>query len=125
MANFKILSIDHVQLAMPPGQEDAGRPFYSGVLQLPEVPKPVALAGRGGVWFESGKVKLHLGSETEFHPARKAHPALLVDGLDALIERCESSGYATTTDSALDGRRRVHVTDPFGNRIELIEAGER
>jgi catechol 2,3-dioxygenase-like lactoylglutathione lyase family enzyme len=118
---MNIYAIDHVQLAMPRGQEDAARAFYAGVLGLSETPKPPALAARGGVWFESGAVRVHLGVEQEFRPARKAHPAFLVHDLDLLIARCQAAGYAVTSDEPLPGYRRVHVADPFGNRIELMQ----
>jgi catechol 2,3-dioxygenase-like lactoylglutathione lyase family enzyme len=118
---MKVYGIDHVQIAMPPGEEDKARSFYIGVLGLQEIPKPANLAKRGGVWFEGGALKLHLGIEGDFRPARKAHPAFLVEGLNELAERCQKSGSIVTTDEPLEGYRRVHVTDPFGNRIELIE----
>lgn len=114
-------AIDHVQLAMPPGQEDSARAFYGGVLGLPEVPKPPNLAGRGGVWFSHAQVRVHLGVEAEFRPARKAHPAFLVQHLGSLIRRCEEAGYSVVSDEPLEGYRRAYVSDPFGNRIELIE----
>ena len=84
---MRILRIDHVQLAMPPGQEDRARRFYSELLGLPEVPKPPALAALGGAWFEDGELRVHLGVASDFQPARKAHPALIVDDLRALVER--------------------------------------
>ena len=117
-----ILSIDHVQLAMPVGEEDLARSFYVNVLGFAEVPKPPELAKRGGAWFESGRVKLHLGVEADFKPVRKAHPAFLVDGLDGLIAKTKMAGYETdTSQPPLDGYKRAHVFDPFGNRIELME----
>ncbi len=115
-----ILGIEHVQLAMPAGREADAREFYSGLLGLPEVPKPPALAGRGGAWFESGPVKIHLGVDAGFQPARKAHPALLVSGLHALVERLHAARVDVVEDP-LDGWFRVYVHDPFGNRIELME----
>lgn len=118
---MRIVGLDHVQLAMPAGGEDAARRFYGDVLGLEEVPKPVALAGRGGAWFRSGGVRLHLGVEADFRPARKSHPALRVEGLTALIARCVDAGYHVERDVPLPGVDRVHVADPFGNRIELIE----
>jgi hypothetical protein len=81
---MKIVAIDHVQLAMPVGMEEAARDFYQGLLGIPEVPKPPELAKRGGVWFQSGALKIHLGVEADFRPARKAHPAMLVEDLGAL-----------------------------------------
>jgi catechol 2,3-dioxygenase-like lactoylglutathione lyase family enzyme len=116
-----VLAIDHVQLAMPPGGEDVARSFYRDVLGLSEVPKPAALAGRGGVWFQGGEARVHIGVEEGFRPAHKAHPALLVDDLDELVARCEASGNEVRADVPLDGYRRVHVFDPFGNRLELME----
>jgi len=118
---FRICSLDHVQLAMPPGQEDAARAFYIGILRLIEIPKPPNLARRGGVWFESGSARLHLGVEQDFRPARKAHPALLVRNLASLIQNLESAGLALAKDEPLEGYDRVYVSDPFGNRIELLE----
>jgi catechol 2,3-dioxygenase-like lactoylglutathione lyase family enzyme len=119
---FEITDIHHVQLAMPPDEEDAGRAFYGELLGLPEVPKPSELAPRGGLWFRSGTLEVHLGVEREgFTPARKAHPAFLVRGLDALRDRLNGAGYRIDEDVQLEGYRRFHVRDPFGNRIELVE----
>ena len=116
-----IVGIDHVQLAMPAGHEEEARRFYAGLLGIPEIPKPAALVRRGGAWFENRQVKLHLGVDPEFRPARKAHPALLVKDLPGLIERLRSAGVEVSDDEPLAGYDRVHVTDPFGNRLELME----
>jgi catechol 2,3-dioxygenase-like lactoylglutathione lyase family enzyme len=116
-----IVGIDHVQLAMPAGGEEEARGFYARLLGLPETPKPEELAKRGGVWFESSQVKIHLGVDGEFRPARKAHPALLVKDLRALIERLRNGGVAVVDDEPLPGYDRVYVSDPFGNRLELME----
>ncbi len=116
-----LLAIDHVQLAMPAGGEAAARGFYGDVLGLPETPKPPHLAKRGGCWFESDALKIHLGVEADFRPARKAHPGLLVSELDALKARLARAGYALKDDEPLEGYDRVYVDDPFGNRIELLE----
>jgi catechol 2,3-dioxygenase-like lactoylglutathione lyase family enzyme len=119
---YEITDIHHVQLAMPPDEEDAGRTFYGDLLGLPEVPKPSELAPRGGLWFRTGALEVHLGVEREgFTPARKAHPAFLVQGLDALRDRLNEAGYRIDEDVQLEGYRRFHVRDPFGNRIELVE----
>ena len=118
-----VTAIDHVQLAMPAGGEDAARGFYSDVLGVPEVPKPAVLAVRGGCWFEQGAVKIHLGVEADFRPAKKAHPALVVNDLRSLVEACRARGVTVTEGEPLAGWRRVHVHDPFGNRIELMEQG--
>ena len=116
-----VLGLDHVQLAMPAGGEQRARDFYTGLLGLPEVPKPTLLAARGGCWFESDRVKLHLGVEADFRPARKAHSALLVDDLKALVALLKAVGHGFTADDAQPGVRRGYVDDPFGNRIELIQ----
>ncbi len=116
-----IIGFDHVQLAMPAGDEDKARAFYFGLLGIPEVPKPAALAQRGGVWFQHGQVKVHLGVEGDFRPARKAHPALLVRDLAALVQRLRDAGVRVVDDDALPGYDRVYVSDPFGNRLELME----
>ena len=116
-----IVAIDHVQLAMPKGGEEKARAFYGGVLGLTEQAKPANLAGRGGVWFARGDLKVHLGVEADFRPARKAHPAFRVDDLAALRARCEAAGYPTVDDEPLPGYDRFYVSDPFGNRIECLE----
>lgn len=117
-----VVAIEHVQLAMPPGMEQAARDFYQGILGIPEVSKPPHLEKRGGVWFESGPLKVHLGIETDFLPARKAHPALLVVDLPELVARLKKRDIAVIDDEPLEGYLRVYVSDPFGNRIELMEA---
>lgn len=116
-----IAGLDHVQLAMPVGREHEARAFYCGLLNLSEVPKPPELAKRGGAWFESSCIKIHLGIDPDFRPARKAHPGILVNGLPELIDRLRAAGYAVVDDDALPGRFRVYVDDPFGNRLELIQ----
>ena len=118
---MNIYAIDHVQLAMPAGEEEKARAFYNQVLGIEEVPKPPHLAVRGGVWFEQGNLKIHLGVEKDFRAAKKAHPALLVKGLDELVEKCTNAGYEVVSDEPLEGYNRVYVSDPFGNRIELME----
>ena len=105
---------------MPPGGEDVARGFYAGLLGLVEVAKPAELAGRGGCWFETGAVRVHLGVEADFRPARKAHPALRVSGFGDLVERLRAAGCAVSEEDRFDGAARVYVDDPFGNRIELI-----
>jgi len=120
-----IVGLDHVQLAMPAGQEEQAREFYAGLLGITEVAKPPELAKRGGAWFENAHVKIHLGVETDFRPARKAHPGLLVDGLEALVALLRNHGYSVTEDSAIEGQLRAFLADPFGNRIELIQIASR
>jgi len=115
--------IDHVQLAMPVGAEDLAVAFYQDLLGLPRQPKPAVLAGRGGAWFGGSDVNIHLGVEEDFRPARKAHPALVVTDLAGLTAVLAAGGHPVSAGERLDGRARVYVDDPFGNRIELIEAG--
>jgi catechol 2,3-dioxygenase-like lactoylglutathione lyase family enzyme len=117
----RFLAIDHVQLAIPPGGEDRARVFYSEVLGLSEVEKPAEMAGRPAMWFAAGPVSLHIRTDPEFHPAKLAHPALLVEGLDSILSRCEAAGIVTRQDISFNGLRRFHVFDPFGNRLELME----
>ena len=121
LKRMKIVRVDHVQLAMPPGGEALARVFFSDILGIPEVPKPPELAKRGGCWFERGALKIHLGVEADFRPARKAHPALEVEDLPQLIRTLKEHGRAVKEDEPLEGFHRVYVDDPFGNRIELLE----
>ena len=118
---MRVIGIEHVQLAMPPGGEGAAREFYSGLLGLPERTKPPALAARGGCWFEAPGVKVHLGVDADFRAAQKAHPALLVDDLAALQIALAAAGMEAVPDEPADGRARCYVSDPFGNRIELMQ----
>jgi catechol 2,3-dioxygenase-like lactoylglutathione lyase family enzyme len=114
-------AIDHVQLAMPAGREQEARDFYSGLLGIPERPKPPHLAARGGCWFESDTVKLHLGVDGDFRPARKAHPALLVRDLPDLVAVLRAAHVELVDDEPLEGYDRIYAYDPFGNRLELLE----
>jgi catechol 2,3-dioxygenase-like lactoylglutathione lyase family enzyme len=116
-----IVGYHHVQLAMPPGEEPRAEAFYSGLLGLPRVEKPAELAARGGCWFRGDGIELHLGVEEDFRPTRKAHPAILVTGLDALRERLEAAGVEAVTDVQLAGHARFYAHDPFGNRLEFLE----
>jgi len=113
------VAIDHVQLAIPLGAEDEARRFFVDVFGLSEVPKPPSMAARGGAWFESGDVRLHVGPEADFVSARKAHPALTMGNLDGFIS---ASGLDATWNDEIIGVVRCHVFDPFGNRIELVQA---
>jgi catechol 2,3-dioxygenase-like lactoylglutathione lyase family enzyme len=116
-----IVGMHHVQLAAPAGAEEGLRAFYGDALGLTEVPKPPALAARGGVWFRGPSLELHLGVEDDFRPARKAHPGLLVEDLDGLVARLAEHGREVRWDEDLPGHRRCYVDDPVGNRLELLE----
>jgi catechol 2,3-dioxygenase-like lactoylglutathione lyase family enzyme len=113
--------LDHILLAMPAGREADARKFYRDILGIPEAAKPPNLAARGGCWFESGELKVHLGVEKNFAPARKAHPAFIVDDLAGLTAALKNAGYSIAHDQPLEGYDRIFVDDPFGNRIELME----
>lgn len=117
---MKIVALDHIQIAMPKGQEEEARAFYQGLLGITEVPKPGDLSARGGAWFENGNIKIHLGVEDDFRPAEKAHPALVVSDLDQLLTTLRNNGYGVTDDHNLPGIKRAFSHDPFGNRIEFI-----
>ena len=116
-----MLRLDHVQLAIPKGAEDLCRRFYAGLLGMREVQKPPSLAKRGGLWLESGSVRIHLGVEEDFRPARKAHPAIAVADLDALARLLSEAGHEPAWDDAIPDVRRFYVQDPVGNRIEFMQ----
>lgn len=116
-----LVAVDHVQLAATPGSEDRLRAYYAGVLGMTEVPKPPALAARGGCWFAAGPVQLHLGIEEDFRPARTAHPGLRVTGIAAYARGLAERGAAVVWDDALPGHRRFCSEDPVGNRLEFLE----
>lgn len=115
-----VIGIDHIQLAIPEGGEDAARSFFGDLLGMREVPKPANLSP-GGCWFESGAVSLHIGVDPDFRPARKAHPALLVDDLTSLREVLDGAGHDTHEDKPVEGYRRFFTHDPFGNRVEIMQ----
>ncbi|MCB8819868.1 VOC family protein [Microvirga rosea] len=118
--------LDHVQLAIPAGMEDASRQFYIGLLGMEEIDKPAALAARGGLWLRAGNdVQIHLGVETGFQPARKAHPGFVVHDVDRLAEALIAAGHRVEWDDALPGIRRFYVADPSGNRLEFMSEGMR
>ncbi|MFJ9628937.1 VOC family protein [Streptomyces sp. NPDC091280] len=116
-----LAAVDHVQLAAPEGTEDALRAYYVGVLGMTEIPKPPALAARGGCWFGAGAVRLHLGTEKDFRPSAKAHPGLRVTGIEAYAARLAARGAKVVWDAELPGHRRFYSEDPVGNRLEFLE----
>lgn len=118
----QIAGIDHVQIAIPPGTDDAARAFYGGVLGLTEIPKPPPLNASGGMWFVTGATQLHIGSQVDFVPAKKAHPAFIIDHFDGFCALLRTHSVAVREEAQVAGRRRAGIEDPFGNRIELIEA---
>ena len=121
---MQIVGLDHVQLAMPAGEEAAARTFYGDILGLTEVTKPEPLQARGGCWFAGSGTALHLGVELDFAPARKAHPALRVADLAAARQHLVRAGVAIIADDTLPHVRRCYIADPWGNRIELLQDGD-
>ncbi len=120
-----VVGLDHVQVAAPPGCEDAARAFYGGLLGLVEIEKPPLLAPRGGCWFTLGAQELHVGVDAAFSPAAKAHPALVTGSdaaLDELAARLDEAGVGVewVDPAELRGRRRFYVLDPWGNRLEVL-----
>jgi catechol 2,3-dioxygenase-like lactoylglutathione lyase family enzyme len=118
---FGFDGLHHVQLAIPPGSEDACRAFWGGVLELTELQKPPVLAGRGGCWFRGGGLEVHLGVEDPFAPALKAHPGILVQNLPGLAARLEAADVKVRWDGEFPGFDRFYADDPFGNRLEFMQ----
>ncbi|HET9171629.1 MAG TPA: glyoxalase [Actinospica sp.] len=118
---FTFTAVDHVQLAIPVGGEQACRDFWGGLLGLAELAKPPVLAARGGCWFDGPGFQVHLGVEAEFRPALKAHPGFRISGLRDLADRLGAAGYPVTWSDEVPGQDRFHTADPFGNRLEFVE----
>ncbi|MDN4492743.1 VOC family protein [Ureibacillus aquaedulcis] len=119
--SFHFKTIDHIQLAAPKGSEEEARTFFNGILGLAEVEKPEELKKRGGVWFAFGNYQIHIGIEEPFSPAQKAHPAFEVENIEALKDHLKNYGIPIVEDNSLPGANRFYVSDPFGNRIEILE----
>jgi catechol 2,3-dioxygenase-like lactoylglutathione lyase family enzyme len=128
---FAVVGLHHLQLAVPPEAQDACRRFWVDLVGLAEVPKPPALAARGGAWFRAGRaggaergvgtaLEIHLGVAADVVPATKAHPAILVDGLDALADRLTAAGVPVRWDADFPGHRHFYCADPAGNRLEFL-----
>ena len=117
------LAFDHVQLAMPRGEEERARAFYVDILGMTSVEKPPELAARGGVWFASGSLFLHLGIDPNFAASPKAHVALRCADYAGLVARLKSAGYGVIpAGTHEDGLQHAYLADPFGNRLELVSA---
>ncbi len=117
----RVTRMDHIQIAAPAGCEAAAREFYGSILGMEEIEKPPTLRARGGCWFQCGDQQLHIGVESDFRPAKKAHPAFVVADLDELRKVLEARGITTVNDDALPGTRRFYAEDPWGNRLEFTE----
>ncbi|MCM3585984.1 glyoxalase [Mesobacillus maritimus] len=119
--SFRFNDIDHIQLAAPKGKEKEAREFFCGILRMEEIEKPVALKTNGGAWFKSGNVQIHVGIEEPFSPSKKAHPAFKIENLEGLKQHLTKHKILFIEDHLLPGANRIHIHDPFGNRIELLE----
>ena len=122
MSDCPFTAIDHVQLAMPVNQEAAARKFYCEILGMEEMAKPLELAKRGGAWFVSGEVEIHLGVEKDFRAAKKAHPAMRCRDYELSLGKLRAAKVLVQEDDNIPGLRRCHIHDPFGNRLELIKS---
>ena len=118
---FTFERLHHVQLLIPAGGEDVARGYYAGVLGMTELVKPPVLAARGGCWFRGGGWEVHLGAVTDFEPARKAHPGVLINGLDELAAVLAAAGRPVEWDPHFPGHRRCYASDDHGNRLEFLE----
>jgi len=121
--NHEVLGLDHMQITIPIGGEPAAIDFYSGLLGLTQLRKPEPLASRGGCWFQAGSMQIHLGTDAGFVAAKKAHPALIVSGIDDLVAALQAAGHEVRAGATVDGVTQTFTEDPFGNRIELVPAG--
>ncbi|MCT8138038.1 VOC family protein [Anaerobacillus sp. CMMVII] len=119
--SFVIKSIDHIQLAAPRGSEEQARSFFIGILGFKEVEKPEVMKKRGGVWFAFGNYQIHIGIEEPFFPAKKAHPAFVVENIEAFKTHLQRNLVTFLVDDNLPGANRIYLNDPFGNRIEVLE----
>jgi catechol 2,3-dioxygenase-like lactoylglutathione lyase family enzyme len=120
-AGFGFNRLHHVQLIIPAGGEEASRIFWRDALGMTELDKPPNLLGRGGCWFRGGDVEVHLGVDSEFAAAKKAHPGILVSGLESLAEALVAAGVEVAWDADFPGYDRFYANDPFGNRLEFLE----
>lgn len=118
---FIFKSIDHIQLAAPKGSEETARKFFKNILGFDEVEKPEELKKHGGVWFEFGNYQIHIGIEEPFYPAKKAHPAFEIENIEELKKHLVTNGVDVIEDDKLPGAKRFYISDPFGNRMELLE----
>jgi catechol 2,3-dioxygenase-like lactoylglutathione lyase family enzyme len=118
-----IVGVDHVQITVMPQDVDQARAFYCGLLGLREIAKPESLKVRGGFWLEVGAQQVHVGVEDGVNRrATKAHVAYRVVGMDAWRTRLAGAGIEFLDGTSIPGYDRLELRDPFGNRLELIQA---
>jgi hypothetical protein len=118
------IALHHVELAMPGGNEERARAFFGDVLEMDELAKPPTLAGRGGCWFRSAGLEIHVEAAAPFIPAQSAHPGILSGDLDRVAARLETAGHPVEWDPHLPHHRRFSTIDPFGNRLEFLQPEE-
>lgn len=114
--------LHHAQITIPKGEEDKARKFYCDLLGLKEIPKPEALAGRGGFWLELGYVQIHVGVEDDIERHKtKAHLAYLVRDLEYWRRKLLGKAIVVKEGIKIPGYERFEFRDPFGNRIEFLK----
>lgn len=118
-----ILGLHHAQITIPKDAEELGRKFYCSLLDLPEIKKPIALQNRGGFWLQVGNLEVHIGTENDFDRLQtKAHIAYLVDDISFWKKKLSDNGVKIIDAIAIPNYERFEFRDPFGNRVEMIQA---
>jgi catechol 2,3-dioxygenase-like lactoylglutathione lyase family enzyme len=115
-----IQGIDHVQICIPTGEEEKAKAFYGTLLGLKEIEKPDSLKPNGGVWYQTGNLQLHIGTEKMEQEKGKRHVAFRVNDIEAARKLCEENGFAVNVEKPIPGAERFSIHDPFGNRTEFI-----
>ncbi|HEY2847659.1 MAG TPA: VOC family protein [Pyrinomonadaceae bacterium] len=115
-------ALHHVQISIPKGSENEALVFYRDVLGLKEIPKPDALAGRGGFWLELGAAQIHFGTEDGVDRSKtKGHAAYLVEDLEGWRQKLAAAGCKVVDGIPIPGCDRFEFRDPFGNRVEFLQ----
>ena len=118
MIDFKRLN--HIQICIPKDKEEEARRFYTNVIGLKEIPKPEALIPNGGLWYLVADIQMHIGAENEINKSKR-HPAFEVGNLQMAREHLEMHMIPIQEETVIPGQKRFSFTDPFGNRIELMQ----
>jgi|SRR5690625_242476 len=118
-----IVGIHHTQITIPKGNESEAKHFYCHILQLPEIEKPESLKGRGGFWLQVGDKEIHIGTEAGVDRLiTKAHVAYEVNDIDYWEQRLKKNSVTILKSVPIPGYKRFEFRDPFGNRVEMIQA---